>query len=69
MRNNYFAIVIKEGDKLYSYALRVTSNYNIVSALNIKDIHIAHLCPTKKRCEEIVKEWNQSFKDNGTYLY
>ena len=42
---------------------------NLLSKLEINNIVVANLCDTKKKAEELVNLWNESFKNNKTYLF
>ena len=69
MKNFYIAIQIKENDKFYAYTIKVNTMDNILSKLEINNIVAANICATKKNAEEIVYLWNESFRNNGTYLF
>ena len=42
---------------------------NLLSKLEVNNIVVANLCDTKKKAQELVSLWNESFKNNGTYLF
>ena len=69
MKNLYIAITIRENGKFNSYVLKVNNNNNLLYALEIKNIVNAHYCESKKRCEEIVRVWNNQYKLNNENLY
>lgn len=69
MKNKYIAVQIKENEKYYAYAVKVTESDNLLSKLTIKNIMFANICDSKKRAEEIINHWNSCFKVNGTYLF
>ena len=69
MKNYYIAAQIKEDDKFYAYAIKVNTMDNLLSKLEINNIEVANLCDTKKKAQELVSLWNESFKNNGTYLF
>ena len=69
MKNNYIAVQIKENEKYYAYAVKVTESDNLLSKLEIKDIIHANLCDNKKRAKEIVNFWNDCAKTNGNYMF
>ena len=69
MKNYYIAVQIKEDDKFYAYAVKVNTMDNLLSKLEINNIEVANLCDTKKKAQELVSLWNESFKNNGTYLF
>lgn len=53
----YFAVAdtIRTGENLIAYCRRYNSN-------------ICHLCESRKQAEQIAREWNESYKRNGTNL-
>lgn len=70
MKNFYIAIQTKNNNnKCFAYTLKVNSSDNLLSKLENINIVCANICETKKRAEEIVDLWNESFIDNGTYLF
>jgi len=69
MKNNYIAVQIKENEKFYAYAIKVSESDNLLSKLEIKNIITANICDTKKRARLIVGDWNTRFKANGRYLF
>ena len=69
MKNLYIAITIRENGKFHSYVLKVNNNNNLLYALEIKNIVTANYCESKKRCEEIVRVWNNQYKLNNENLY
>ena len=69
MKNYYIAVQIKEDDKFYAYAVKVNTMDNLLSKLEINNIEVANLCDTKKKAEELANLWNESFKNNKTYLF
>lgn len=69
MKNNYIAVQIKENEKFYAYAVKVTESDNLLSKLNIENIQYANICDSKKRAETIVNYWNECSKTNGNYLF
>lgn len=68
MKNFYFAIIIEENKKYYSYALKVNETDNLISKLKIKNIYAANICTTKKQAAALVEYWRACFKANNTYL-
>lgn len=67
--NHYIVVSIEENGKYYSYVLKVSKSTNLLGALDIKGIKVAHLCKTKKEGEHLAKYWNECYKANGTYLF
>ena len=69
MKKYYLAITILENEKYYSYVLMVPENDNLIAALKIKNIYNAMICSTKKHAGEIVDLWNETYKNNNSYLF
>ena len=69
MKNNYIAVQIKENEKFYAYAVKVTESDNLLSKLTIHNIVTANICDSKKKAELIINHWNACFKINGNYLF
>jgi predicted ATPase len=69
MKIFYIAVQIKENEKYYAYALKVSNMDNLLSKLEIKGVVSANFLGTKKHTEEVVKSWNDAYKANGTYLF
>ena len=54
----------------YAYVIPVSESDNVKSRLEtIGGLVHANICSTKKRADEIVNHWNESYKANGTYLF
>lgn len=66
----YLAITIEPiKGKYFSYVLKVSDSINLASELNsINHLRTATLMPTKKKANEVVDCWNNSYRRNGTYL-
>ena len=69
MKKYYLAITILENEKYYSYVLTVPESNNLIAALKIKNIYNAMICSTKKSANEIVNTWNETYKNNNSYLF
>ena len=54
----------------YSYMVKFTSSDNLKSVLDrIGGLKAANMCATKKEAKELVKAWNEAYKQNGTYAF
>lgn len=69
MKNHYIAVIITENEKNYSYMIKVSVSDNLISRLQIKGIVAANIFPTKKAAADCVRFWNQSFKNNGSFMF
>lgn len=69
MKNFYIVVTVTENGKYYSYIVKTNENNNLISTLAIKNIVSANLYETKKRAKEIVTTWNETYKNNGTYMF
>ena len=66
----YLAITIEPiKGKYFSYVLKTSDSINLASELNgINHLLDATLMPTKKKANEVVDCWNETYKKNGTFL-
>ena len=70
MKNNsYIAVTVSENGKYYSYMIKHHNSNNLLNIAKIKGILHANICDTKKEAERIVEQWNESYKQNGTYMF
>lgn len=70
MKNNsYIAVTVSENGKYYSYMIKHNNINNLLNISKIKGILSANICDTKKEAERIVEQWNESYKQNGTYMF
>ena len=70
MKNNlYIAITVSENKKYYSYMIKHNNSNNLLNVAKIKGILSANICDTKKEAERIVEQWNESYKQNGIYMF
>lgn len=69
MKYTYISVTVEENEKCYAYALKVSSNDNLLKKLSIKGIINATICDTKKAADELVKTWNDSLKNRGLYMF
>ena len=68
-KSSYITVQVTESGKNYAYAVKVSESDNLLSKLAIKGIAAANLCNTKKEAEEVVTAWNESFKNNGSFMF
>lgn len=66
---SYIAVQVTEDGKNYAYAIKISERDNLLSKLAIKGIAAANLCSTKKEAGELVTCWNESFKNNGSFMF
>lgn len=70
MKYFWLVITIQEQGKYYAYAQRISTSNDIKSFLErIKGLLHANITPTKKEALNIAKCWNDSYRQNGTYLF
>nr|DAF43343.1 MAG TPA: hypothetical protein [Siphoviridae sp. ctEJG5] len=68
-KSSYIAVQVTENGKNYAYAVKVSESDNLLSKLEIKGITAANLCGSRKEAEEVVTDWNEAFKNNGSYMF
>ena len=77
MKNFYMAVIVKiesiftdNIDGYYAYMIKFTSSDNLKSVLDrIGGLQVANVCATKREAQELVKAWNEAYKQNGTYAF
>ena len=67
----YIAVTVETNPgKLYAYAVKLSEADNIKAKLeSIGGLMYGNVYPTKKRAAEVVKGWNEAYKNNGTYAF
>ena len=68
-KNSYIVVTIEESGKYYTYIVKHNNSKNLLYIANIKGILHANICDTKKEAKRIVECWNESYKQNGTYMF
>ena len=68
-KNSYIAVTVSENGKYYAYMIKHNNSNNLLNIASIKGILHANICDTKKEAERIVEQWNESYKQNGTYMF
>lgn len=69
-KNIYLAITIDESGMFYSWAYKISACYNLLSVFaGIANLKSANVCDTWKQAKETVAAWNETYKQNGTYLF
>lgn len=77
MKNFYMAVYVKTVSEMTNspegycaYRVKFSSGDNLKSVLDrIGGLKAANMCATKKEADELVKMWNETFKENGVYAY
>ena len=73
MKNTYIAAVTTENEKHYAYIIKIPGNANAWHILKDHNkhnsLHIAHICETRKQAREVVQQWNEAYKSNGSYMF
>lgn len=72
MKNFYYAVVVEENEKYYSYVEKQYSSNNLLpmfERLKRSGAVVIHPCHTKKHASELVDFWNDAYKTNGTYMF
>lgn len=66
----WIAAIVREGNKCYAFAFRVSENDNLKCRLEgVQNLSSANIMPTKKAAWELVNYWNACFKANGRYMF
>lgn len=69
MNRYYIAVTEQHDNKHIAYVIKATSSDNLLSKLSNPHFIYANAYGTRKKAEEVVAHWNQSYRDNGTYLF
>lgn len=69
MKRIYIAATEKHGEKYCAYVIQVASSDNLLSKLSNPTLACAHAYGTRKEAVAVSTAWNQSYIENGTYLY
>lgn len=76
MKKFWLAVTVKykfdeeDTGSFYAYAVPVTENQNLKSTLDsIKGLQFCNIFATKRAAVEVTTMWNDSYKENGTYLF
>ena len=66
----WYVIMRSKDGKNYAHAFRLRRNENLVPFIqNYPDIVTMNPCSTKEYARGLVQAWNESFKENGTYMF
>jgi len=69
-KKSFYVFTICENGKFYSYADAIQNCNNLVSIFaGIKNLYTANACDTRRQADEIARAWNDSYKQNGTYMF
>lgn len=69
MAKTHVVYIVKENDKLYACDATIENGFDVLSWARERNASYVYLFPTKKECEEIAKQWNQSYIEQNKYLY
>ena len=69
MNRYYIAVTEKHDNKHIAYVIKATSSDNLLSKLSNPHLIYASAYDTLKKAGEVAEMWNQSYRDNGTYLF
>lgn len=69
MKRLYIAVTEKQNDKFYSYWISATSSDNLLYKLSNPKLIYANAYGTRKEAATVADLWNQSYKNNGTFLF
>lgn len=70
MKKYYYALSIFENGKRWAFAETLSEGMNILHfATRFPTAEIMIPCSTRKAAEEIAAKWNDSYRENGEYLF
>lgn len=72
MKNKTFFVFQCETEpgKMYAYADTIQNCNNLVNIFaGIRGLVSANACDTRKQADAIARDWNNCYKQNGTYAF
>lgn len=70
MKRFYYVVSEHDSGKNYAYVLVIGSNNNLLAVLeDYKKAKVVQPCESKKKAHELAEFWNDSYRNNGTYLF
>ena len=69
MKRLYFVVNIIENGKRFAIAETVRTGTNLLPIIQKYNTDVVHLCETRTQAEQTAATWNESYKNNGTYLF
>lgn len=70
MKKIYLAVVETKDGKHYSHAETIKAGENLMYYVKRHpSTKVMHICETATQAAFLAKEWNKSFRDNGTSMY
>lgn len=69
MKMIFVVFVISENGKHFAKADTIRTGENLLCHIRRYNCEVVHLCESRKEAEQIAIEWNNTYKENGTYLY
>ena len=70
MKYFWLAATVRENDRCYSFAFRVSEDTNLKCRLEgIQNLYYANIMPSKRRAVEVANAWNDAWKAKGIFLF
>lgn len=70
MKNIYLVFSETKDGKHYAHSETIRTGENLMNHIKrYPAADIIHVCETATQAAYLAVEWNQSYKDNGTYMY
>ena len=69
MKKIYVVIQAEDNGKYYAFADAIRTGENLKPFIERYNANIFHLCESRKQAEELVIQWNATYKANNTYLF
>lgn len=69
-KHYYLAAIVHDNNngKNWAGVITVRGNENLLNYLSFRGITAANICESKAEAERLAEYWNESFRNNGTYL-
>lgn len=69
MKRIFVVYNITKNGKHFAFADAIRTGENLLYHAKKNGADVMHLCKTRIEAERIAKKWNESYKQNKTYLY
>ena len=69
MKNIYLVFVSEIDGKYCATAETIRAGNNLIPFCKRYRAAIVHICETATHAHFLAERWNQSYRENGTYLY
>ena len=69
MKNIFVVGIIEKDGKIAACSTSIGTGNCVLSWANGNGFNHVYFFPTKKECDDVANDWNQSFIEQGKYIY